>query len=174
MTRPFHRVGFPGRLVGCAVLVGLLAGCNVFRRSAGPDEAPPANPPRLVTVTIEYRQSQHCQLSPNPACDNPVVFFATWMRPPENGDNGILLTRDPGGFVWRGRAFNVPANFPPRDDPHAVRVVDPHLYGTETNGATAQRLKVGGQVLTFFDSFGTPYEEGLIYIDDNGQGRNPY
>jgi len=160
--------------VGLAILLGVLLGaCNAFRRTAGPDEAPPANPPRLVNVTLEYRQSQHCDNAPE-RCDDPVVFFASWMRPPTNGNNGILLTRDPGGFVWRGRAFNVPANFPPRDDPHAVRVVDPHLVWTATNGATAERLKVGGQVLTVFDSAGTPGESGLVYIDDNGQGRNPY
>ncbi len=38
---------------------------------------------------------------------------------------------------------------------------------------TAARLSVGGQLLTQYDSPGTPDESGLVYIDDNGVGRNP-
>ena len=148
MTRRMSPVG---RL--CLVLAGLpvLASCNTFRLAPGPDEAAPLNPPRLVSITIEYRQSAHCE-GPAERCEDPVVFFSSWQRPPAVGNNGIILTRDPGGFVWRGRAFNVPVNFPPRDDPHAVRVIDPHLYGGATQGATAERLKVGGQILTVIDS----------------------
>src|SRR5205814_1407512 len=125
-----------------------------FRRTAGPEDAPPVNPPRLVTVTIEYRQPQHEDCPPD-RCNEPVVFFASWMRPPEDNLFGIILTRDANGFIWRGRAADVPVNFPPRDDPHAVRIFDPHLLDTETAGATAERLRVGGQVLTVIDSPGT-------------------
>jgi hypothetical protein len=32
---------------------------------------------------------------------------------------------------------------------------------------------VGGQVITEYDQPGTPFESGLIYIDDNGVGRSP-
>jgi hypothetical protein len=38
---------------------------------------------------------------------------------------------------------------------------------------TAARLVVGGQLLNQFDSPGTPKESGLVYVDDNGVGRNP-
>ena len=41
-------------------------------------------------------------------------------------------------------------------------------------GITADRLKVGGELLTQFDSPGGPRESGLVYIDENGQGRNPF
>jgi hypothetical protein len=38
---------------------------------------------------------------------------------------------------------------------------------------TAARLMVGGQIITTYDTPGTPTESGLIYVDDNGVGRNP-
>ncbi len=82
--------------------------------------------------------------------------------------------RDPGGFIWRGTATGVPVNFPPRDEPHAVRVFDPYLFDTPTGGVTAERLQVGGQILTVFDSPGGPREVGLVYIDENGLGHNPF
>ena len=41
-----------------------------------------------------------------------------------------------------------------------------------TAGLTAERLKVGGETITRFDSPGNPRETGLIYIDENGQGRD--
>ena len=37
-----------------------------------------------------------------------------------------------------------------------------------------RRLRVGGQILTVIESRGTVEESGLIYIDENGQGRNPF
>jgi hypothetical protein len=39
---------------------------------------------------------------------------------------------------------------------------------------TGARLIVGGQLLNEFDSPGTPKESALVYIDDDGVGRNPY
>jgi len=102
--------------------------------------------------------------------EDPVVFFASWM---EQG-NEFRLTKDPAGFIWRGRANGVPVNFPPTDDPHAVRVYDPHLLDEPTQGGTADRLRVGGQVLTVFDSPGEPKVVGLVYIDDFGVGHNPF
>jgi hypothetical protein len=99
-----------------------------------------------------------------------VVFFASWM---EQG-NEFRLTKDPGGFLWRGRANGVPVNFPPADHPHAVRVYDPHLLDEPTQGGTAYRLRVGGQMLSRFDSEGEPKVVGLVFIDDYGVGHNPY
>jgi hypothetical protein len=65
-------------------------------------------------------------------------------------------------------------NFPPRDLPHAVRVYDPHVYNSPTVGAAAERLRIGGQVLTVFDSPESPHEVGLVYVDANGIGHNPF
>jgi hypothetical protein len=60
------------------------------------------------------------------------------------------------------------------EEPHLVRVFDPHLVDTETGGVTAARLVVGGQILDSFDQPGTPQESGRVYVDDNGAGRNPF
>ncbi len=91
------------------------------------------------------------------------------MRPGQE----IYLQDDPGSLVWTGTATNVPVNWPPNDEPHYVRVFDPHLVNTPTGGVTAARLLVGGQTIYFYDQPGTPKESGLIYVDDNGVGRNP-
>jgi hypothetical protein len=68
----------------------------------------------------------------------------------------------------------VPVNFPPRDLAYAVRVYDPHLAGNPSGGITAERLTLGGQLLTYFVDEDTPSESALVYIDDNGFGHNPY
>lgn len=143
-------------------------GCYDFHLT-GPEDPPPVNPPQLVSVTVEYRQPNGCENSIG-RCDDPVVFFASWMEP----GNEFRLTRDAGGFIWRGTATRVPVNFPPRDHPHAVRVFDPHIYNGPSGGATAERLRVGTQVLTVFDSAGSPNEVGLLYVDGNGIGHNPF
>ena len=44
---------------------------------------------------------------------------------------------------------------------------------TDTGGLTAARLIIGGQVITQYLEPGTPNESGLIFVDDNGQGRTP-
>jgi len=151
-----------------AVLLTALGGCYNFHL-AGPEDAPPVSPPGLVDVTIEYRQPQACLNTPS-RCDDLVVFYGSWMRQGQE----IILTLDPGGFIWRGLARAVPVNFPPRDDPYFVRIFDPHLRDTETLGITAERLKVGGEPLKSFDAYGTPIESGLLFIDDNGVGHSPY
>jgi hypothetical protein len=144
------------------------ASCYDFHLT-GPEDPEPLNPPHLVSVTIEYRQPFACANSAG-RCNDPVVFFASWM---EQG-NEFRLTKDPAGFIWRGRANGVPVNFPPRDDPHAVRVYDPHLLDEPTQGGTADRLSIGGQRLTIFDSPGEPKVVGLVYVDDYGVGHNPF
>jgi hypothetical protein len=160
-----HRRSILGLAVG--VLGGLATACYDFHLT-GPEDPPSPNPPRLVSVTIEYRQPNGCANS-RTNCDDRVVFFASWMRP---GDE-FPLERDPGGLIWRGVARGVPVNFPPRDVPHAVRVFDPHILDHPSGGLTAERLRVGGQILTVISSPGTDEEAGLIYVDENGQGRNP-
>lgn len=160
--------GYGRALLAAAALALLGGGCYDFHLT-GPEDAPLPNPPRLVPVTIEYRQPNGCANS-STNCDDRVVFFASWMRP---GDE-FPLQRDPGGLVWRGVAHGVPVNFPPRDSPHAVRVFDPHILDHPSSGLTAERLRVGGQMLTVIESRGTVEESGLVYIDENGQGRNPY
>jgi hypothetical protein len=68
----------------------------------------------------------------------------------------------------------VPVNWPPVVLPHRVRVFDPHLVDTDTRGVSAERLKVGRQVLTVVDERGTPGESGHVYVDVNGTGHNPF
>jgi hypothetical protein len=143
-------------------------GCYDFRVEA-PEDPPLVESPQLVTVQIEYRQPNGC-VDVNPGCDDAVVFFGTWMRP--GGE--FLLRRDPSGFIWRGVATEVPVNFPPRGEPYYVRIYDPYLRATSTQGFTAFRLQVGGELITMLDSQGTTRESGLVYIDENGFGHTPF
>jgi hypothetical protein len=158
------------RILGSVAVASALAGgaCYDFHLT-GPEDPEPVNPPQLTSVTIEYRQPNGCENSFG-RCDDPVVFFASWLEP----GNEFRLTRDPGGFIWRGTANRVPVNFPPRDHPHAVRVYDPHVADAPTGGAAAERLRIGGEILTVFDSPGGPREVALVYVDANGIGHNPY
>ena len=57
----------------------------------GPEDPAPSARPQLVSVTIEYRQPNGCVNSVG-RCDDPVVFFGSWMRPGEE----FRLTRDAG------------------------------------------------------------------------------
>jgi hypothetical protein len=134
-----------------------------------PAEGPtPLNPARFASVKVEYRQPNGCANDPA-ACDNLVVFFGSWMRAGQE----IYLDSDPGSHVWTGVVSGVPVNWPPVEEPHLVRVFDPHLVATPTGGVTAARLSVGGQLLDHYDSPGTPQESARVYVDDNGVGRNP-
>ncbi len=148
------------------VLAAALAGCD-FQPDPPPGPTA-ASPARFATVRVEYRQPNGCANAPV-ACDNLVVFFGSWMRPGQE----IYLDSAPGSHVWTGVALNVPVNWPPVEEPHLVRVFDPHLVDTPSGGVTAARLLVGGQILSEYDSPGTPQESGLVYVDDNGVGRNP-
>lgn len=156
-----------------AALLGAIAlsalSCNAFRRTAGPEDAPLVNPPGTVSVTIEYEQIVEC-VAGSPRCSDNVVFFGSWMQAGEE----FFLKKEPGRFVWRGTAPRVPVNFPPFGQPYLVRVYDPHIVGGPTEGNTADRLKVGGEALSRFYSPGNPYESGLVFIDQNGQGHSPF
>jgi hypothetical protein len=134
---------------------------------------PPASPAavsvaRYADVAIRYRQPNGCA-NIAARCDDLVVFFGSWMKPGEE-----IYLEETGSYQWTGVASRVPVNWPPDDQPHLVRVFDPHLVDTANGGVTAARLSIGGQVVYYIDSPGTPAESGLIYVDDNGVGRNPH
>jgi hypothetical protein len=135
----------------------------------GPEDPAPVPTPPLVAVTIEYRQPNGCINDTTP-CGGPVVFFGSWMR----GGAEFPLTPDAGNHVWRGVALGVPANYPPRDEPYAVRVFDPYLRESLTEGMTAERLRVGGELITNIDRQGGRNEAGLVYIDLEGRGHNAF
>ena len=156
------------RLALAAAAVVLGAGCPTLHLP-GPTEPPEVPSPRLVTVTIEYRQPNGC-INQSTPCEEPVVFYGTWMRP--GGE--FRLDPAPGTHIWRGQAFAVPVNFPPRDDPYEVRIFDPYLRESTTGGFTAQRLQVGAENITHVETPGGHDEHGLVYIDDNGHGRSPF
>jgi hypothetical protein len=142
--------------------------CYDFRGES-PEDPSPVVPPGVVSVTIEYRQPLGCVNSAG-TCDNPVVFFASWMRLGQ----AIILTPRAGGLIWVGTAHNVPVNYPPREYAHTVRIYDPHILDHPTGGITAERLWVGRQLLTVYDSEGTSAESALVYVDENGFGHNPF
>ncbi len=161
-----------GRLPQRALVVLLLAFASLACPDFQPD--PPAGPTpitggqRFATITVEYRQPRPCSNTPDHCLDR-VVFFASWMRP---GDEVVLAT-PAGPTFWTGVVHDVPVNWPPSDQPHSVRVYDPHLVDTPTAGVTAARLVVGSQSVYYLDRAGTPQEVGLIYVDDDGIGHNP-
>jgi hypothetical protein len=163
--RPFVR-----RLVPLlAAAAAAAAGCD-FQPDpvAGPAPLPGT---RTVSVRIEYRQPATCVNLDRSNCIDPVFFLASWMHQGQSEE--VILSAVPGSYVWAGTATGVPVNWPPTDQPHYVRVYDPHLKNTRTGGVTAARLTLGGQVLTQYDKPGTPDEAGLVYIDDDGIGHNP-
>jgi hypothetical protein len=160
-------MGFAARRLVPALLA--LGTFSCFDFQPDPPEGPTAVPGgRFTTVRVEYRQPAGCE-NAAAACGNLVVFFGSWMRPGQE----IYLAATASNNLWTGVATNVPVNWPPTDEPHYVRVFDPHLVNTSTGGVTAARLQVGGQVIYYYDQPGTPKESGLIYVDDNGVGRNP-
>ena len=148
----------------------LTAGCLEFRQ-VGPEDITPETPPRLVNVTIQYTQQAEC-LNVASACNDPVIFFGSWMRPGAE----FALTSERGTWVYRGVAIGVPVNFPPHEYevPYAVRVYDPHLLHSPREGWTAVNLRFGGELLFKFDYLGGPREYALVYVDENGFGRNIY
>jgi hypothetical protein len=155
------------RLFPIAIALGAV-GCFDFQ----PD--PPAGPSpirtgRYADVIVEYRQPAICE-NVDGTCDAPVQFFGSWMA---GGQQFDLVVQPGRPFYWTGIAHSVPVNWPPNDQPHYVRVRDPHLFATPSTGLTAARLIVGGQSIYSYAALGTPDESGLIYVDDNGVGHNP-
>ena len=158
-------VGTGLAVVACA----LAAGCYDFHL-AGPEDPAPVPTPRLVSVTVEYRQPPGCLGGGR--CADQVVFFGSWMRP----GTEFALSSDPGNYVWRAVALGVPVNYPPKDPPtpYEIRIYDPHLLVSPTQGFTGDRITLGGELLTQIDSPGQPGVHGLAYVDENGQGHNAY
>ena len=153
------------RVAPAGLLAALLSGGCLEFRGVGPEDVTPERPPRTVNVTIEYTQPNGC-VNPNQgACNDPVIFFGSWMRP------GVEFGLEPlrGTFVYRGVALHVPVNFPPHEDqqPYQARVYDPRL-----GRFAAYQLKVGGELLNHIVSIGDTDEFGRVYIDENGFGHN--
>jgi hypothetical protein len=153
-------------------LVPLALGLCLVSCDFQPDPPPgPSALPgeRVGEIKGECRQPKRRENADAVHCNDLVWFFGSWMHPGEE----LPLERVPGSFTWAAVAKGVPVNWPPVASPHLVRVFDPHLTATPTEGVTASRLVVGGQGITEYDSAGTPQESGLIYVDDNGVGRSP-
>ena len=165
------RTGGPRARAALLAAVVLGTGACYDFHLTGPEDPPPVSPPRLVSVAIEYRQPAGC-VGPKQRCDDLVVFFGSWMRPGAE----FFLTPDPGNYTWRGVALGVPVNYPPteRPTPYEVRIYDPHLLGTSTEGHTGDRLRVGGEFLTQIVDPGRPNEHSAVFVDENGQGHNPF
>ena len=157
------------RRLGLVLIAGLSVACPDFQPDPPAGPTPITGGQRYATITVEYRQPQTC-VNTLGRCQDHVVFFGSWMG---RGDE-VMLTTPAGPTFWTGVVENVPVNWPPRDEAHRVRVYDPHLQGTEIEGFTAARLVVGSQTIYFYDKAGTPNEAGLIYVDDNGVGHNPF
>jgi hypothetical protein len=150
------------------VLLGF-AGCF---RLTGPEDASPISPPALVSVTIEYIQPPGCLGGGH--CNDLVVFYGSWMK----AGTEFFLVNDPGNGVWRGVAYGVPVNWPPREPPvpYTVKIYDPHLLNSPTRGFTGDRMTVGSEALPDFNvvSPGRPDVHNLVYIDSDGLGHNAY
>lgn len=150
------------------VTTALLAG-GPGCRQIGPEDPSPVPVPELVSVVIEYRQPEEC-LNVAEKCNDKVVFFASWKRNPSE----FFLTAQADGRVHTGVAHDVPVNYPPRDEPYRVRIFDPHLANSLTEGFTAQRLRIGRELVTRIEGGGGRNETGYVYVDSNGLGHNAY
>jgi hypothetical protein len=151
------------------LLLAFAPGCYDFHLT-GPEDAPSVTPPNTVSVTVEYRQPNGCLSAPSPVCDEPVVFFGSWMR----AGGEFELSHVPGSFVWTGTAHGVPVNFPPRDDPYEVRIFDPFLLDSCASGFSADRITLGGESLIKNNGHGCRDQAAFAFVDDNGRGHNPY
>ncbi len=153
----------------CVALVAalFLPSCNPFHQ-VGPEDPTPVVSPALVDVAVEYWPVQPCRTAIQ--CADPVVFYGSWMRP--GGQFDMTLVAATG--VWRGVAYDVPVNFPPRGAAYEVHVYDPRLKAHGSKGITALTLVVGGEQLRQVLDEGSPQARGDVYIDVNGQGHNPF
>jgi len=160
-----------GGIRSIVALTGVLlafGACYDFHQT-GPEDPSPLPRPTVVAVRIEYVQPNGCIATVRP-CSDLVVFFGSWMR----AGGEIQLTADPGSHVWTGVVAGVPVNYPPATAPYSVRIYDPYLQDSAVVRYTGQRLKIGGELLTRIDQPGGHDENALVYIDDIGQGHNPF
>jgi hypothetical protein len=168
-TRGTAVVRAAGRRRGPVVaFLSLLCSAGCFHET-GPEHPDPVPVPTVVSVQVEYVQPNGCIATVYP-CSDLVVFFGSWMGP--NGP--IRLVRQADGHVWTGVVTGVPVNFPPTGAPYNVRVYDPYLQTDTEARFTGQRLTIGGASLTHIDLPGGHDESALVYIDDTGQGHNPF
>ena len=152
-------------LMAAGLAVGLVA-CSAEEI---PDSPVAVEVPSRVTVTVEYRQPNSCQ-NVLTDCSGDVVFYGSWMRPGAT----VVLEAAPGSFVWAATVSGVPVNFPPNDEPYFVRVYDPFLRETGSQGVAGRRIELGGQAMYAVDRTDTPEEFAWAYIDSNGVGHNPF
>ena len=162
-------LGSASRRLGLFLLALASVACPDFQPDPPAGPTPITGGQRFATITVEYRQPPHCANAADHCLDR-VVFFGSWM----GKNDPVVLATPAGPYFWTGVVENVPVNWPPNDQPHLVRVYDPHLVDTPTAGTTAARLVVGSQSIASFDAAGTPKESGFVYIDDDGIGHNPF
>ena len=152
-------------LITTAAVAG---GCYQFHL-VGPSQPDPVTPPQSVTLTVEYRQPRLC--APDSSdCQTAVIFSGSWM----DRAAAFSLTRVGTTESWRGTAYAVPVNFPPRDAAYSVQIYDPLLKDEPSQGRTAQRLTIGGETVRSLADENTPQAHGFIYVDAEGHGRNVY
>lgn len=147
---------------------GLSFGCYEFHL-VGPEDPTPITPPQAVSVTVEYRQPHLCPTD-STDCQSAVLFSGSWM----DRAAAFSLVRVGTTEFWRGTAYGVPVNYPPRDAPYSVQIFDPLLRHEPSEGRTAQRLVIGGESLRSGSGEDTPNARGLVYVDANGRGHNVY
>lgn len=153
------------------VAVSLVTGLVACTAKEIPDSPAAVEVPTRVTITVEYRQPNSCSNIVT-ECAGDVVFYGSWMRPGVN----VVLRAQPGSFIWTATISSVPVNFPPDDEPYFVRVYDPFLRDTASQGVSGRRIELGGQSLNVLDRarLDTPEELAWVYVDANGVGRNPF
>jgi hypothetical protein len=151
------------------ILLSLAALSACFR----PDDVPTGPAvvpfPTTVTVRVEYTQPNGC-VSTTVPCADLVSFYGSWMQPGKQ----IFLTPDASHHVWTGSVSAVPVNFPPSGAPFEVRIYDPFLQSDAVTRYTGRRLKIGTQELTRIETPGGHDEHALVFVDDTGQGHNPF
>ena len=150
---------------GTLALAFALPACYDFHM-VGPEDPPAIPRPQTVSVLISYRQPLGC-VPPESSCGGPVTFHASWMP---IGTHATL--QQTAAHTWTATIANVPFNYP-GVDPYRVYAVDPFLRDTPTGGVSAERLTIGGELIVKFENPGGTREQGLIYIDANGNGRTP-
>jgi hypothetical protein len=92
-----------------------------------PRDAPAANPPGTVSVTVEY---------PGPGCVELAALrrqrrlLRGWMQPGE-----FFLHKEPSRYIWRGTAVGCQRTSAERGEPAVSRALDPHIVGGPTGGS---------------------------------------
>ncbi len=153
--------------VGLLSLALALPACYDFH-TVGPEDPPAIPLPQTVSVTVAYVQPLGC-VPPGSNCGGPVTFHASWLPV----GTYVTLTQT-AAHTWTATLRDVPINYPGVNvEPYRVYAVDPYRHDTPTGGVSAENLIVGGEKIVKFENPGGTREQGLIYIDANGNGRTP-